>query len=130
MTRLLLPVKIIAVVSIFLLGIPVFAADSLEEGFELVDQAFNEKSPDKLSIVLEKFNKNSEYGRLEEFALKKIRQLIIDDDLDLALKASMAVINNNLQNFEAVDLYSSIDNAIQSEQVSRNRRRFATAWTQ
>ena len=92
--------------------IPLSAQDSLDAVYSQLNLAFAEHSADKISAVLKNQSGSPDYSLYESYALKKTRQLIIDDDLEFARQASLAVIDNNLENFDAVDLYSYIDRAI------------------
>ena len=64
---------------------------------------------------------------IEAYTLKKTRQLIITDNLEMARQTSLAVIDNNIENFDAVELYSYIDKAILNQQAANqaaeNRKR-------
>lgn len=77
-----------------------------------IDEAINNKDSEAISSILVK-NKNSRsYSDYESHILKKARELLISNDLDFAAAISLAVIDNNLDNFDAVALYTSIDTAI------------------
>lgn len=55
-------------------------------------------------------NKHSrDYGKLENYILMKAREQLVVNDLDLAMDLCYIVIDNNLDNFEAVSLYTSIE---------------------
>ncbi|MBQ6058121.1 MAG: hypothetical protein IJL34_10690 [Treponema sp.] len=99
--------------------IPLSAQDSLDAVYSQLNLAFAEHSADKISAVLKNQSGSPDYSLYEAYALKKTRQLIIDDDLEFARQASLAVIDNNLENFDAVDLYSYIDRAILNEQAAK-----------
>lgn len=77
-----------------------------------VDNAFVERSSDMLITVLVANVNVYDYPQLEEYTLRKIRQYIVQNELDFAKIASLALIDNNLDNEDAVALYSSITNAI------------------
>jgi hypothetical protein len=77
-----------------------------------IDEAITQKNSGLVSEILIK-NKNSKsYKDYESHILKKARELLIANELDLAAEISLAVIDNNLDNFDAVALYTSIDAAI------------------
>ncbi len=69
--------------------------------------------PAQLSSLLSKSSTASWYPRAESYALKKARQLVIEDRLEEAEAVSLAVIDNNLDNSDAVDLYRSIQKTIE-----------------
>ncbi|WP_147615291.1 hypothetical protein [Treponema pectinovorum] len=96
-----------------------FTQESLEQVYAEIDKVFSEHSSENLSKVLGKYNKSSDYNLYESYTLKKTRQLIIENDLAFARQVSLVVIDNNLENFDAVDLYSYIDRAILGEEMAR-----------
>ncbi len=95
------------------------AQESLEVVYAQLDSAIGEHSSESVSKVLTKYTASKDYGLYESFTLKKARQLIIQDDLIFARDVTLVVIDNNLENFDAVDLYSYIDRAILSEEAAR-----------
>lgn len=99
----------------------VAAQEQLAEVYGEIDAAFKTKSFDQLNQILSQ-NFGSEYYSLyESYSLKKTRQLIIEGDLDNARSASLIVIDNNLENFDAVELYSYIDKAILNKEVAAQK---------
>lgn len=84
-----------------------------------LDGAFSQKSSQQVSDILKKNSDSEHYKLFESYALKKTRQLIIENELELARQTALAVIDNNIENFDAVDLYSYIDRAILNEQASK-----------
>lgn len=93
----------------FLFTSAIFAQSSL---FSQIDSAIQAKNPQAISDFLASNSKSSSYSRYETYILQKAREMLISNDLDLALALSLAVIDNNLDNFDAVALYTSIDSAI------------------
>ena len=82
-------------------------------------------------LIIQIENKNSRsYGEYESYILKKARELLITNELDLAAEISLSVIDHNLDNFDAVALYTSIDTAIKARdaKVNLNRGFAATAF--
>ena len=77
-----------------------------------LDGAFSQKSSQQVSDILKKNSDSEHYKLFESYALKKTRQLIIENELELARQTALAVIDNNIDNFDAVALYTSIDTAI------------------
>ncbi len=100
---------------------PVFAfsQESLDVVYTQLDLAFVEHSSENVSKILEKYTTSKDYSLYESYTLKKVRQAVIEDKLDFARDATLAVIDNNLENFDAVDLYSYIDRAILNEEAAR-----------
>lgn len=102
-------------------------SDDIRAVFKKIDEAIVSRSSEAVSKVLSD-NKNSpDYPMIENYTLKKTRQLIITDNLEFARQTSLAVIDNNIENFDAVELYSYIDKAILNQQAANqaaeNRRR-------
>ena len=109
------------ITALLLVFIPaaITAQESLEVVYAQLDSAIGEHSSESVSKVLTKYTSSKDYGLYESFTLKKARQLIIQDDLIFAREVTLVVIDNNLENFDAVDLYSYIDRAILSEEAAR-----------
>ena len=91
----------------------------MDSVFSELNLAFTRKSAEEVSSVLHKYSSSPQYHDYEAYALKKTRQLIIENDLEFARQTSLAVIDNNLENFDAVELYSYIDRAILNEQAAK-----------
>jgi len=95
--------------------------------YQKIDTAFVHNSADELSAVLKAYAKSRDYYLCEAYALKKTRQYIIQDRLDFARTAALVVIDNNIENFDAIDLYSYIDKAVLAKQAEsqaeENRKR-------
>lgn len=77
-----------------------------------IDDALAQKDGDAIYKILEKNKKSNSYGEYESYILRKARELLIANELDFAAQISLAVIDNNIDNFDAVALYTSIDTAI------------------
>lgn len=92
--------------------IPIFSQST--NAFSQIDEAINLKNSEQINSFLDK-NKNSRsYAEYESYILKKARELLIGNELDFAAAISLAVIDHNLDNFDAVALYTSIDTAIKA----------------
>ncbi|MCI5542116.1 MAG: hypothetical protein PUD00_08755 [Treponema berlinense] len=112
--------KICAFAGIFIFGSEfLFSQESLDSVYAQIDLAFVEQSPENISKVLEIYSSSKDYYLYEAYTLKKARQYVVEDNLEFARDATLAVIDNNLENFDAVDLYSYIDRAILSEEAAR-----------
>ncbi|MCR4822705.1 MAG: hypothetical protein K5873_07525 [Treponema sp.] len=89
--------------------------------------AIASKNSENISKILSEAKTSPNYPLIENYTLKKTRQLIITDNLEFARQTSLAVIDNNIENFDAVELYSYIDKAILNQQAANqaaeNRRR-------
>ncbi len=82
-----------------------------------------------LEEVLSSHKSSSWYFRLEDFTLKRARQLIIENNLDQAAVVTLALVNVNLDNVEAYELYQSIERAKErrEEKVKRQEEEEALA---
>ena len=97
--------------------IPVFALDAyVTVIYREVDVAFVDKSEKELDKVLGTNNEDKNYYLVENYTMKKIRRLIVDEDYKFASQATLVVIDNNLDNMEAVDLYATISSALEKQQ--------------
>ncbi|MBQ8013860.1 MAG: hypothetical protein IJ257_05645 [Treponema sp.] len=103
------------------------ASDDVRDAFQKIDMAIASRSTESISKVLADNKSSPNYSLIENYTLKKTRQLIITDNLEFARQTSLAVIDNNIENFDAVELYSYIDKAILNQQAANqaaeNRRR-------
>lgn len=80
--------------------------------YRQADDLVSRQAVPELNAFLSKSTSSSWYPRLETYLLKKSRQMVIENKLDEAKVVSLAVIDANLDNKEAVDLYQSIQVAI------------------
>ncbi|MBD5426292.1 MAG: hypothetical protein HDR38_01900 [Treponema sp.] len=109
----------------FIVGVFLFIPAFAQEGMNLVgiyneiDKAFSAHSSDAIATVLKTNARSPSYELFENYTLKKTRQLIVRNDLQFAKEAALVVIDNNVENFDAIDLYASIDRAILGEEQKR-----------
>ena len=81
------------------------------EVYKQIDSCFSAKDEAKLNSVLSKNVNDKYYYLMENYTQKKIRRLIVNNDYDFAMSAILVVIENNLDNEEAVEMYSVISDA-------------------
>lgn len=81
-----------------------------------LDHVFIIKSDKELNDILSKNNEDKYYYLIENYTEKKIRRLIVNNDYDFAMTAIIIVIENNLDNENAVDMYTVIANAYEVQQ--------------
>ena len=102
-------------------------SEEISDTYKRIDMAIAARSSDSISKILSENRSSPNYKMIENYTLKKTRQLIITDNLEFARQTSLAVIDNNIENFDAVELYSYIDKAILNQQAANqaaeNRRR-------
>ncbi len=90
----------------------VFAVEEyVSEIYKELDKAFANKSESDLNAILSKNTKDRYYYLIENYAEKKIRRLIVNNDYDFAMEAIVIVIEYNLDNETAVEMYSVIADA-------------------
>ncbi len=90
----------------------VFAVEAyVSEIYSQIDSCFTSKDESKLNDVLSRNTKDKYYYLIENYTQKKIRRLIVNNDYDFAMEATLALIENNLDNEEAVEMYSVISDA-------------------
>ena len=101
----------LAVLLLFISG-KVFALEEyVSEVYNQIDACFSAKDEDKLNSVLSKNVNDKYYYLMENYTQKKIRRLIVNNDYDFAMAATLVIIENNLDNEEAVEMYSVISDA-------------------
>lgn len=76
-----------------------------------IDSCFSAKDDVKLNSVLSNNVNDKYYYLMENYTQKKIRRLIVNNEYDFAMAAILVVIENNLDNEEAVEMYSVISDA-------------------
>lgn len=100
-------------VIIFLFAsVSLFAVDEyISKIYKQLDKIFLEKSENALNNVLSDNIQDKNYYLIENYTEKKIRRLIVNNDYDFAMTAIIIVIENNLDNEQAVEMYSIISEA-------------------
>ena len=83
----------------------------VSEIYKQIDTCFANKDEAKLNSLLSKNTTDRYYYLMENYTQKKIRRLIVNNDYDFAMAATLIVIENNLDNEEAVEMYSVISDA-------------------
>ncbi|MBP5519856.1 MAG: hypothetical protein J6X84_04685 [Treponema sp.] len=83
----------------------------VSEIYKQIDDCFGSKNEKKLAALLSKNNNDRYYYLIENYTQKKIRRLIVNNDYNFAMEAILVVIENNLDNEEAVEMYSVISEA-------------------
>ena len=111
---------ILAVFALIFGALPAFAIDAyVTVIYRQVDIAFVDRSDSELDGILSKSNEDRNYYLIENYTMKKIRHLIVSEDYEFASEAALVVIDNNLDNMEAVELYSSIAAALEKQKEQR-----------
>ena len=89
--------------------------------FEQIDSAFREKNPESVSNLLASCRLDKSYYEYEEYVLQKTRALLLSNQLDLIQSMCLAIIDNNLDNQDAVNLYTTVEKSV----AKRNARQKA-----
>ena len=92
-------------------GIDIYVSELYQE----IDIAFLNHSDVELDRILDSNQGDENYYLLENYTLKKIRRLVVKKDYEFALQTNLIVIDNNLDNSEAVEMYSIIANALEEQ---------------
>ncbi len=101
-----------------LIAVPVTAQSSAvvqpldETVYDSIDDAFMTKSPEIVKKLLEREKNSNEYSAIEEYVLRKSRGLLITNQLELIQQMTLAIIDNNLDCQDAVNLYIIVERAI------------------
>ncbi|MCR4580084.1 MAG: hypothetical protein K5681_07045 [Treponema sp.] len=85
--------------------------------YKVIDVIFAKKDGDDLNLVLSENTEDKYYYLIENYTEKKIRRLIVNNDYDFAMEAIVIVIENNLDNEQAVEMYSVISEAYEIQQA-------------
>lgn len=89
-----------------------FAVDEyVSDIYKQIDTCFSAKDEEQLNSVLAKNSNDKNYYLIENYTQKKIRRLIVNNDYDFAMSSTLALIENNLDNEDAVEMYSVISDA-------------------
>jgi hypothetical protein len=100
-----------------------FAQTVVPDGvYQKVESAIASRSLEDLRATLAESSSSAWYPRLEDYVLKRARQLVVNDDLELAKGSALALVDNNLDNEDAVDLYQSVSDAIELRARNAERR--------
>ncbi len=104
-------------VLLFSFALPAFAVEEyISDIYKKIDQIFIIQSEDQLNTLLSDNNEDSNYYLIENYTEKKIRRLIVNNEYDFAMTAIIIVIENNLDNEQAVEMYSVIADAYKVQQ--------------
>ena len=98
--------------------IPAFAVDSsVSEAYQKIDSAFTDHSDSELNTILKSERKNENYDFIEAYTMKRIRRLIIASEFKFAEQAVLVVIDNNLENTAAVEMYTAIEDSLKKQEA-------------
>lgn len=99
-------------------AMPVFAVEEyVSLVYKEIDVAFANRSDENLDKILQKYQGDNNYFLMENYSMKKVRRLIIINDYEFAMDADLVIIDNNLDNIEAVELYATITDAYEMQKA-------------
>lgn len=81
--------------------------------YSLIDIAFLDKSSDNVSAILSSCRSSPNYSEYEEYVLKKTRTLLLSNQIELVQLMALAVVDNNLDNTDAINLYMTVEKSIE-----------------
>ena len=87
-----------AVLFIFFSGKLFALEEYVSDLYREIDTCFTTKNEDKLNSLLSKYSNDKYYYLIENYTHKQIRRLIVNNEYDFAMAATLAVIENNLDN--------------------------------
>lgn len=90
--------------------------------YQKVDSAISSLSISELRTILADASSEPWYPRLEAYVLKRARLLVVQNELEFAKETSLALVDENLDNRDAVDLYQSVSSAIELRDKNAERR--------
>ena len=103
--------------------LPSFAIDAYVSSlYREIDIAFLNKSEAELNKILSANVDSLNYYLIENYTMKKIRHLVIDEDYEFALQANLVVIDNDLNYTDAVEMYSIIAGALEKKKEQEQIR--------
>ena len=102
-------IKVFIAIAMLAFSSPVFAIEEyVSDIYKQIDLVFAKKSESELNTILSNNQNDRYYYLIENYTEKKIRRLIVASEYDFALAATEVVIENNLDNERAVEMYSNI----------------------
>lgn len=89
--------------------------------YRQADAAMSEAGAPELPVILSVNSSKAWMPRLEAYVLKKARQLVIENNLEQASALSLHIIDNNLDNIQALELYQSIRTAMVKQEAENKK---------
>ena len=105
--------------AVLLVGValPVFSVEAyVSTLYREIDVAFSNRSVTELDSILSNNARDDNYYLLENYALKKIRHLVIKEDFEFAAEANIIVIDNDIDNIDAIEMYTTIATALKEHE--------------
>lgn len=86
-----------------------------------IDAAFRARNIGSLKLILEENEGAKNYSAIEKYVLKNARACLINNDLEMASDAALALIDANLDNFEAVEFFTQVEKAMTKREEERRK---------
>lgn len=96
-----------------------FSQSAGDDVYRKIDGAFRSKDIILIEEILLLNKGTKEYESIESYVLNSAREAYVAEDLDFASKATLALIDANLDNFAAVELYTDIEKAIEKQKIAQ-----------
>ena len=89
--------------------------------YNSIDLAFLNKNSEQVSAILASSVLDTNYPKYEEYVLQKTRSLLLSNQLDLIQSMCLAIIDNNIDNIDAVNLYITVEKSV-AKRNARNQK--------
>ena len=89
--------------------------------YNSIDLAFLNKNSEQVSAILASSILDTNYPKYEEYVLQKTRSLLLSNQLDLIQSMCLAIIDNNIDNIDAVNLYMTVEKSV-AKRNARNQK--------
>lgn len=119
--KLFLFIRTITIFLIFIaiINLPSFSQSADDKIYEEIDLIFFEKSPEKLDKLLSSVRNTGKYSLYEDYVMRKTRSLLLSNQYELIQKMSLVLVDQNLDNTDAVNLYLLVENFIERRNIVR-----------
>ncbi|MCR4790444.1 MAG: hypothetical protein K5839_05140 [Treponemataceae bacterium] len=87
-----------------------------------IDKAISKNDSKKVEKILLENKKADNYSQLEAYILKKAEELAAKGKLEMALAITLSVVDNNIDNFQALELYTSLEEEMKKKGSSEKTK--------
>lgn len=109
--------SIFLVIGLVGIALPAFSVEAYVSAlYREIDVAFSNRSLTELDSILSNNTRDDNYYLLENYVLKKIRHLVIKEDYEFATQANIIVIDNDIDNIDAIEMYTTIATALKEQE--------------
>jgi hypothetical protein len=93
-----------------------------EEWVGAVDEAVKSRDSEQITSILGEYTMEGNYGDVEAYVFGKAEEMILKDEYEFAQKMLEAILLNNLENFAAQELYTTLDITIREKKAEEEAR--------